>query len=397
MRPAASCIATDFDRCVDILSTLVSIDTTNPMGRPVDRSTPIEREAIIAIERLFAPHANQVTLVRQACSPIHESLTITWQANSELRPALFESHIDTVPADGWADQAFSPRIVDNHLIGLGACDDKGCLTAMILALLELLEERAKLPRTVILVCAGDEEFSQTGIHQFLSELVGKPAFGVFGEPTQLCPVVQHKGTVRWDVTVHGRSAHTSRPELGVNAINGMVDVIAELRTYQEMLQARSANPLLTGPTISVTQIAGGRTRNATPDECRIAVDFRVVPGMDPAEEREAIIKHLTSLPWNISHGPVQLMTPPLDTEPESPVSQRLLSICRELVNPQLRLMGAPYGTDAAWAGRRCPSVVFGPGDIRHAHAVDEKILLSELATAVKVYKRMMKEPFPQFA
>jgi acetylornithine deacetylase len=89
------------------------------------------------------------------------------------------------------------------------------------------------------------------------------------------------------------------------------------------------------------------------------------------------------------------MTPPLDTDPDSPVSQRVLSICREVVGPQTELTGAPYGTDAAWAGRICPAIVIGPGDIRHAHAVDEQISLSELATAVKVYKRLMKEPFDE--
>lgn len=387
--------ATRTTRCAELLSTLVAIDTANPMGRAYERSTPVEREAIVVIERLFAPHADQVTLSRQTCSPIHESLIIASRGSSYCRPALFESHIDTVPADGWADRAFTPRIIGNRLIGLGACDDKGSLAGMLVALLELLEQGAEPPRPVILVCAGDEEYAQTGIHRFLEQADVRPAYGVFGEPTRLCPVVQHKGTVRWDLTVHGRCAHTSRPELGVNAIIGMMDVIAELRLYQETLQTRSMNSLLTCPTITITKIAGGRTRNATPDECTIAIDFRVLPGMDPADEREAIIEHLTALPWEISHSPVQLMTPPLDTHPDSAFSQGVLSICRDLVDPQMQLQGAPYGTDAAWAGRSCPAIVIGPGDIRHAHAVDEQILLSELSASVGVYRRMMQEPFEQ--
>jgi acetylornithine deacetylase len=244
-----------------------------------------------------------------------------------------------------------------------------------------------------MLCAGDEEYAQTGINRFLEEFDGKLAYGIFGEPTNLCPVVQHKGTVRWDLTVHGRSAHTSRPELGVNAILGMMDVIAELRLYQESLQTRSANPLLTGPTISITMIAGGKTRNATPDECTIAIDFRVMPGMDPTVEREAIIEHLAALPWEISHSSVQLLTPPLDTRPDSTFSRGVLSICHELVDSQMQLQGAPYGTDAAWASRSCPAIVLGPGDIRHAHAVDEQILLTELAASVEIYQRIMLEPF----
>jgi acetylornithine deacetylase len=371
----------------------VAIDTANPMGRPCHRATPIEREAIAVIERLFAPHSHRVTLTRQMCSPIHESLIVEWQVESDRQPAVFESHIDTVPpATHWADRAFSPRIVGDQLIGLGACDDKGCLTAMIIALIELLEQGTQPPRSIILVCAGDEEYAQTGIRRFLDQFVGGLAYGIFGEPTRLFPVVQHKGTVRWDITVRGRSAHTSRPELGVNAILGMVDVINELRLCQEALQKRTANPLLTGPTITVTQIAGGRTRNAIPDECTIAVDFRVLPGMDPATERDAIIDRLQTRPWDITHSDVQLMTPPLNTPTDSPVSQQALSICRELIDPQAQLQGAPYGTDAAWIGCRCPAIVIGPGDIRHAHAVGEQILLSELAAAVEVYQRIMMAP-----
>ena len=386
-------IASRAARCADVLSTLLAIDTANPMGRQYDRSTPVERDAIVAIERLFAPHRDLVTLRRQACSPIHESLIVTWPGTSRRRPALFESHIDTVPADGWADRAFEPRVEGKRLFGLGACDDKGSLTGMLVALLELVEQGVEPPRPIILVCAGDEEYAQTGIRRFLESTDATPAYGIFGEPTSLLPVVQHKGTVRWDLTVHGRAAHTSRPELGVNAIIGMMDVIAELRLYQETLQTRCTTPLMTGPTISITKIAGGRTRNATPDQCTIAVDFRVLPGMHPADEREAIIERLTSLPWEISHSAVQLLTPPLDTQPDSSFSQGVLSICRELVDRQTQLTGAPYGTDAAWAGQSCPSMVIGPGDIGDAHAVDESILLSELVAAVEVYQRIMQDPF----
>lgn len=381
------------ERCAEMLSTLVAIDTINPMGRAYQHDEPVEREAIEIIEQLFVPYADRVTLSRQRCSAIHESLVIEWQVDSILAPALFESHIDTVPAGGWSERALTPRIDGDWLVGLGACDDKGCLTAMLIAMLELLERGVRPSRSIVLVCAGDEEYAQTGILRFLEESDAPFAYGIFGEPTRLYPVAQHKGTIRWDLTVHGKSAHTSRPELGINAISGMMDVIAELRLYQEELQARATSDVLTGPTLTVTQIAGGRTRNATPDECTISIDFRIVPGMDPLAERDAIIDHLTTLPWEITHSDVQLMTPPLDTPFDSPLSQQVLSICQKVVDPRLELQGVPYGTDAAWAGRRCPCIVLGPGDIRHAHSVDEQISLVELAKAVELYQHIMLDAF----
>ena len=59
-------------RCAELLSTLVALDTANPMGGPCARETPIERQAIAVIERLFAPHAGKLSMVRQQCSPIHD-------------------------------------------------------------------------------------------------------------------------------------------------------------------------------------------------------------------------------------------------------------------------------------------------------------------------------------
>ncbi|HMP07470.1 MAG TPA: M20/M25/M40 family metallo-hydrolase, partial [Lacipirellulaceae bacterium] len=98
---------------------------------------------------------------------------------------------------------------------------------------------------------------------------------------------------------------------------------------------------------------------------------------------------------SVSHSPVQLMMPSLDTNPDSIVSRRILEICRDAVAPGIQLQGVPFGTDAAWAGQRCPAIVLGPGDIRFAHAVDEEIQISELATAVDVYQRIMLEPFAE--
>jgi acetylornithine deacetylase/succinyl-diaminopimelate desuccinylase-like protein len=392
-----SIVTSRTERCVEVLSALVGINSINPMGRSYDGAESVERQAIEYIEQLFAPHASRVSVIRQMCSPIHESLVVVLPGDPGRSAALFESHIDTVPADAWMERALHPIVEDGELFGLGACDDKGCLAAMILALLELLEESVDPPRTIILACAGDEEYSQTGIHRFLLDSEHKIGYSVVGEPTRLHPVVQHKGTVRWDIIVHGQSAHTSSPELGVNAILGMMDVIRALRSHEETLQSQWNSELMTGPMITVTRIAGGRTRNAVPDECTIAVDVRVLPGMNPNAQREIIIEHLTALPWQISHSQVQLLTPPLDTDPESPLCSEALSICRDIMGSDVQIQGAPYGTDAAWVGRVCPAIVLGPGDIRFAHAVDERISLKELRQGVEIYKRIMMHPFDRLS
>lgn len=380
-------------RAAYLLAKLVRIDSINPMGRLYTRSHSVEHHSINFLEELFAEHKDRVVLERQTCSEIHESLVISLGDSQQSSVALFESHIDTVPADDWSDRALHPVIKDDCLIGRGACDDKGCLTAMVLALLEVLEEGLEPPFPIVLLCAGDEEYAQTGIRHYVDGPHPTLAYAVFGEPTRLNPVIQHKGTLRWDITVHGSSAHSCRPELGSNAILGMLEIVDAMQAYQNRLQASWRNQYMTGPTITVTMIEGGRTRNAIPDTCTIAVDFRILPGMDPMHEQEALIEFLSTFDWPITHGPLQLNTPALSTDPKHPFCQDVLKVCSETLAHRVSLRGEPYGTDAAWVSDHCPAIVLGPGDICHAHAIDEQIAIAELTQAVALYKQIMLHPF----
>jgi len=374
------------DRARRILLDLVAIPSVNPMGAVCTGIAPVERGAVEYIEGLFAD--TPADAHRHPVSAAHENLLVRYPADAEAPAIVFESHMDVVPADDWLDRAFTPRLDGDVLYGRGACDDKGSLTAMILAMLDLLESGERPPRPVLLLCAGDEEYAQTGIKSFRG-LPFAIERGIFGEPTGLTPVVQHKGTMRWDITVHGKSAHTSRPELGVNAIHGAMDVIAALREHQRVLQARHPNPLMTGPMLTVSMIRGGRTRNAVPDECVLSLDFRVVPGMDMEAARAEVFDVLDGLGWEVSHGDLQLMTPPLDTPIEHPFSRRVLSICRAHAGDGIQLRGEPYGTDGSWLADRAAVLVLGPGDIRTAHAVDECIDLNEIVTCARIYREIM--------
>jgi acetylornithine deacetylase len=239
---------------------------------------------------------------------------------------------------------------------------------------------------VLFLAAGDEVYAQTGIKRFLTH--GEAiAQGVFGEPTEHVPIIQHNGTVRWDITVRGKSAHTAKPELGVNAIYGMVEVIQAIRQYEQDLRDRYSNPLITPPTLTVTRIQGGRTRNAVADECTIAVDFRIHPGMDPAEARQEMMDALSRLPHGIHHDETQLMTPPLATRADDPFARSVLASCQKVIGKPMDLAGVPYGTDASWLP--APSVVLGPGNIASAHAIDENIRISEVVEAAQIYRQIM--------
>jgi acetylornithine deacetylase len=379
--------AISVERAAGLLSDLVAMRTVNPMGRPYASDEPVEQQAVEYIAELFRRYP--VEIERLDPSPMHQSLLITLGGRQGGPYTLLESHIDTVPADDWPEVAFVPRLRDGQLFGRGACDAKGSLAAMILAVLETLESGLRPPRPVALLAAGDEEHAQTGIRHFVT-LDYPLARAVIGEPTRLQPILQHKGVVRWDITVHGRSAHSSQPELGRDAIAGAMRVMARLEEHERRLRERFVNRWMTGPTITVTMIHGGRTRNAVADECTLSVDLRVLPGMSPAGSREELIASLAALGLEVSHGNVQTMAPPLATAAQDPFALAALGVCRRVTGrSDLEFAGAPYGTDAAWVADRASTIVLGPGRIDSAHAVDEHVELEEVVRAARIYHELL--------
>ena len=376
-----------WDRACHLTCEMIAIDTINPMGRPYDCDRPVERPLVEFLEERFADA--DVVLRRDRVSDMHENLEIRIAGQTDGPPLFFESHMDTVPADDWPRQALAPRVEDGFVFGRGACDDKGSLAAMTLAVLELVETGQVPPRPVVFLAAGDEECAQTGIRHYMQASDQRFSLGVFGEPTSNVPVIQHKGTIRWDMTTHGKSAHTSQPELGRNAIHDMVQVIQSIQNYEERMQSVHTNPLLSGPRINTTMIQGGRTRNAVPDECTIAVDYRILPGLKGVVEREKLIAELETLGVAITHAPPQTDAPSLSTPPDDPQLQAFLEISREVLGGQVAPVGAPYGTDAAWMSPAATTVVLGPGNIRYAHAIDERIPVAEIVQAAEIYRRLM--------
>lgn len=372
-----------------ILSDLIALPSVNPMGRPYDSAKPVEHDVADYIQDLFGRF--NVKMTRHACGGMHENLLIEVPGNDKARSRLMESHMDTVPADDWLDRAFHPRYDDGRLIGRGACDDKGPLASMILAVREILLSGRMPPANVLLLAAGDEEYAQTGIKSFAA-LRYPLENAVFGEATLMRPILQHKGTVRWDIITHGKSAHTSMRELGRNAILDALKVIEELGRYEQHIQSRYRNNLMTGPRLTVTMIQGGRTRNAVPDECRFAVDYRVLPGMDPAEARQDVIRALDQTGIPISHGPVQIMTPPLNTGEDHGFSRAVLDICRaQTGQSDMAFAGAPYGTDAAWVSDVAPAIVLGPGSIDSAHSIDEHIDIEDVVCCARIYHQILMD------
>ena len=177
---------------------------------------------------------------------------------------------------------FGGEIRDGRVWGLGAGDAKGQIVAMLGAVETLVASGAPRRGDLVFTAVADEELGSAGARAVVQGLAVDAA--VIGEPTRLRVGVAHRGSLRPRIVVRGRSAHSSTPRLGLNAIYKMRTVLTALEAYCEGLGAR-VHPLIGPPSGAVTLISGGHKESAVPDRCEVVLDRRMVPG----EHQEAVV------------------------------------------------------------------------------------------------------------
>ena len=254
---------------VELLEELVRIDSVNPaMGGPG------EPEVVARLAEILCDLSLEVSTPEVVDG--RRNLLATLPGTSSAPTLLLEAHLDTVamPEDGLAVSRSGDR-----LVGRGSCDTKGSGAAMVAAMAELIgsgDERA----TVVFAGVADEEHAMLGSRALVDQLPPVDA-AIIGEPTSLEPVRAHNGLARITIETHGRTAHTSRAHLGVNAISAASRVVSTLdERLLPRLKAR-AHPLAGPALLTPAVIHGGVAPNVVPDRCRLSVDRRLAPGENP--------------------------------------------------------------------------------------------------------------------
>jgi acetylornithine deacetylase/succinyl-diaminopimelate desuccinylase-like protein len=136
---------------------------------------------------------------------------------------LINSHADTVGYGNWLDRALIPLRQGDRLIGLGVADDKSSCAIGMLALRSLVERGVRLRGDLIVATTVDEEGASIGTFHMLHR--HKPDAILVLEPERLEDiVVEHQGFGWIDIIVHGRAAHGSDPDKGIDAIVHMAEV-----------------------------------------------------------------------------------------------------------------------------------------------------------------------------
>ncbi len=365
-----------------LLSELVAISSVTPRDAEPCPDRPGEK--------LVADYVVEWLRIRGVKAELQDALTgrpnvVASVAGTSRRALLLETHLDTVEVEGMHDP-FVPHIVDGRLHGRGSADAKASLAVFMVTLARLASAPVPPPVTVVLAAVADEEHAYRGVLAFLRVEARDPddAYigAIVGEPTKLVPGIAHTGCVRATIRVRGVSGHSSRPDEAVNAIALAAAVV---RTIEERQPSEPRHPLLGTGTRTVTRISAGEGPNVVPGRCEIDFDRRTVPGEETEDVLHALRLELEhELPGRVSIDDPFTIDYSLDTAPDTLVVAALCGALQTFGRSGIPC-GMPFGTDASKISRAdIAAVVFGPGDIAHAHTVDESVDISEVRLAVKI-------------
>lgn len=366
---------------VELAREMLAVRTTNPPGE----------EAKLA--ELLLARGERLGL-RGELHPVSEGRAnvMLRVPGSEGAPRLvYCGHLDTVQIgeEPWRHDPFGAVVADGRLWGRGASDMKGGIAAMLAGMAAVAASGVRLPGELVFVGLVGEEVDCLGAHTFLAEDGMRGAAGlVISEPTGLGVVVAHKGALRVQIVMRGRAAHGALPELGVNAIDHMIELLAALRALDLV---RDPHPLLTPPTLSVNRMDGGIRTNIVPDVCRATLDIRTVPGQSPqdllAEFERLGQAHEAAHPGTHVAFEVIQIVPPVETDAAGPLARATLAAAGQVLGTAPQPRGVPYFSDASvlHPPTGVPTVLFGPGTEEVAHQADEYVDVAALIRAAEVF------------
>jgi succinyl-diaminopimelate desuccinylase len=376
--------ATDPDEVLRYARALIAAPSENPGGA--------EDEVADVAMSILTDLAADIQVVRSEDG----RPSVVARIGSGERPHLaWNGHLDTVPAGDlstWSRGPFEGAVVDGRLVGRGACDMKGPIASALGAVSALRHAGLSLTGTLELHLVADEELA--GIHgaRVLRDqgLLDQDA-AIVGEPSEMEIALAERGGAWVRAVAHGKAAHGSQPDRGINAILTMSRFLLRL---PEALPDR-VHPLVGAPTVNVAMVTGGSAPNVVPDRCEVEIDRRILPGEEDPEEVLA--------PFRLLVGDLVAERPETDIEislkdwteaAETTGDSAIAALVRDAIAAETGspppFVGFTGITDARFYinDAHIPTVIAGPGSLSLAHTANESIGVAEMVVAARAYARM---------
>ena len=367
-------------RLADDLSAMVAIPSVNPFG---GRAAEGERELEMAQHLLAELQALGLETGSWEVAAGRPNIWGRLSGAGGGPSIMLIGHLDTVGVEGHA-----PRVSEGRVFGRGACDMKAALACYLEVIRMLQGSGITLAGDLIIAGLCDEEDLMIGSKDWKGN--GPTAdFGIIGEPTSLkiCPA--HKGQLCVFFRAEGAVTHSSRPELGVNAVEHMGAVITHFAGLDRELQdSGKSHPLCGTGRFSMNVIRGGTIASTIPGMCELEVDRRFLPGEDVDEIIAGFHARLEALNARVPEMKVTVSAPslevaPLDLPCGHPLVQAVERAVSVVTSAAAEVVAFPGGTDAPNMGFPC--VICGPGHLEQAHGRNEYVDISQMEMACGIY------------
>nr|AET17167.1 Putative peptidase [Klebsiella pneumoniae]AHG55609.1 putative peptidase [Klebsiella pneumoniae]AHG55813.1 putative peptidase [Klebsiella pneumoniae]AHG56028.1 putative peptidase [Klebsiella pneumoniae] len=338
------------------------------------------------------------------CELIHNAGRSKANLYARLGPAgsggiLLSGHSDVVPVDGqnWSVPSFALSERDGKLYGRGTADMKGFIACMLAAVPHFLAQ--PLAQPLHLAISYDEEVGCLGVRTLLDVLASrpeKPDLCLIGEPTELQPVLGHKGKLAVRCEVQGAACHSAYAPQGVNAIQYAAKLIHRLTAIGEVFAAPERQDTRFDPPFTTVQtglIQGGRALNIVPAECTFDFEVRTLPQDDAqqvAEELERYAQRELLPQMRAVNSDTEIRFYPLSSYPGlyTAAQSAAAQLLAHLTGSEA-FSTVAFGTEGGLFHQAgIPSVICGPGSMAQGHKPDEFITIEQLDACDAMLRRL---------
>ncbi|MBI3992488.1 MAG: acetylornithine deacetylase [Candidatus Lambdaproteobacteria bacterium] len=315
---------------------------------------------------------------------------------------MLSGHTDVVPVEGqaWSSDPFTLTPGDGRFYGRGTADMKSFLAQVLLAVQAVRHRRLRLPLHV--AATYDEEVGCLGAGDMLRQLAAAgrmlPRCAVIGEPTGFQVFSMHKGMCRVRVGIKGVEGHSSKPNMGANALYPAARIIQQLAELEAERRARRSYEdafELPYTTVNAAVVHGGTAFNIIPNRCDLEFEFRTMPGEDPdyvLRQVQGFVDEVVLPDLRRQHGDTDIRVEkvmqgaPMLTPPGTEIEALALEL-----TGRSRSGAAPYYTEGAlYNAAGIPTVICGPGDIDQAHRANEFITAEQLQAGLPFLGRLIE-------
>lgn len=336
-----------------------------------------------------------------------------WGGTQAGPTLLFNGHTDVVPPGdlaAWQGDPFEPRLMDGpdgtvRIVGRGAADMKAGLVAAWAALRAVRDCGIDLAGNVLLAPVSGEEDGGLGTYALLKRLAERdiqPTCCVVPEPTSLDIIPANGGALTFRLTVQGQATHASRRTEGVSALTAFLPVLAALEDFERERNA-NVDPLMQrwpiAYPLSIGTVQAGDWASTVPDLLTAEGRYGVALGESVEQARadfEAVVASACAGHTWLREHPVQVQWwggqfAPGHTDPDHPVVHAVLRAHQQLLSGTPQIYGGPYGSDLRLLSGlgNIPTIQYGPGDSKVAHAPDEWVALDEVVDCARVLARLI--------